>query len=100
MGFAHILFISKKDVQELIIREIQASSSNPPCCQGTAINDPIVSGYILDKAADTIAQQNGGTAIIYTPSRCWKWDGIVGPNGINAAVLKPCNIIVVVFHYV
>lgn len=40
-----------------ILREIRASSSNPPCCQGTAINDPIVSGYLLDEAANQIAQQ-------------------------------------------
>jgi len=74
-----------------IIREIRASSSNPPCCQGTAINDPIVSGYILDEAANQIAQQNGGTAIIYTPSRCWQWYGHLGPGPLHQAVLIPCG---------
>lgn len=73
-----------------IIREIRASSSNLPCCQGTAINNPIVSGYILDEAANRIAQQNGGTATIYTPSICWKWEGYLGPDPLHNAVLEPC----------
>jgi hypothetical protein len=74
-----------------LIDSIRASSSNPSCCQGTAINDPIVSGFILDKAADTIAQQNGGIVIIYTSSRCWKWEGQLGPGPLHQAVLVPCG---------
>lgn len=77
-----------------IIKEIRASSSNPPCCLGTAINDPIVSGYILDEAANQIVQQNGGTATIYTPSRCWQWEGYLGPDPLHNAVLVPCSNVV------
>ena len=61
-----------------LIDKIQASPSNLPCCQGTAVNNPIVSGMILDEGANQIAQANGGTVTIYTPSRllamdryCW-----------------------------
>jgi len=66
-------------------------NSHSSCCSGTAINDPIVSGYILDDAANQIAQQNGGTAIIYTPSICWKWEGNLGPDPLHNAVLIPCG---------
>ena len=28
--------------------------------------------------------------VIYTPSRCWKWEGNLGPDPLHNAVLKPC----------
>ncbi len=69
-----------------IIDSIHAKSTNPPCCQGTATNDPIVSGFILQEAARLI--NPGG---VYTPSRCWKWFGILGPHGVHNAVFVPCD---------
>ncbi len=75
----------------ILIESIESSASNPVCCQGTAINDPMVSGYILDEAANQIALVVGGTLTIYTPSKCWKWEGHLGPNGIHTAVLVTCS---------
>ena len=74
-----------------LIKRIVADNSNPPCCQGTAINDPIVSGYILDAAADTIAAGTIDSIWIYTPSRCWQWEGFLGPGPLHSAVLEPCG---------
>lgn len=74
---------------KFLISKIEASPSNLPCCQGTAVNNPIVSGMILDEAANQIA--NEATVTIYTPSRCWQWIGTVGPDGIHHAVMEPCG---------
>ena len=84
-----------------LIKRIVADNSNPTCCQGTAINDPMVSGYILDEAANQIAQQVGGTITIYTPSKCWQWAGFLGPGPLHNAVLIPCGTAIscCIFHY-
>ncbi len=77
----------------ILIDSIVASPSNPECCQGTAINDPIVSGYILEEAAKQAAESGVGiTRSVYTPSKCYKWVGTLGPVPIHRAVLVPCDI--------
>lgn len=71
------------------IDNIEATSTNPSCCQATATNDPIVSGYILEEAARLISL-TGTSGRVYLPSKCWKWVGTVGPSGIHDAVLESC----------
>ena len=86
-------FISGTSV--FLINSISADPNNPTCCQGTAVNDPIVSGYILDEAARLISLTGTGSPDnkykIYTPSRCWEWEGMLGPEGIHTAVLVTCG---------
>lgn len=91
----------QSDPGKFMIDSIKALNNNPPCCQGTAINDPMVSGYILDEAANQIAQQVGGTITIYTPSKCWQWAGFLGPGPLHNAVLIPCGTAIscCIFHY-
>jgi hypothetical protein len=82
-------------VSTFLINSISADPNNPTCCQGTAVNDPIVSGYILDEAARLISLTGTGAPDnqynVYTPSRCWAWEGMLGPEGIHTAVLVPCG---------
>ncbi len=81
------------NVSIFLIDSIQADGNNDPCCQGTATNDPMVAGYILDEAGRLISLTGIGsdTINVYTPSRCWKWEGTLGPFGIHDAVLVPCD---------
>lgn len=84
--------ISGKSV--FLIDSIQAITSNPTCCQGTAVNDPIVSGFILIEAGRVISLTGVGSSpfSVFTPSRCWKWVGTLGPSGTHNAVFLPCDV--------
>jgi len=74
----------------ILIDYISADATNAPCCFGTAANDPIVSGFILDAAGQAI-RNNHQSLDIYTPSNCWRWKGTLGPGGIHSAVLLKCE---------
>ncbi len=76
-----------------LVDSIRAYPDNDPCCQGTATNDPMITGYILESAARIVSAHGYGddTVSVYTPSRCWKWVGTLGPFGIHDAVLVPCS---------
>ena len=82
-------------VSFFLINSIAADITNPPCCFGTAQNDPIISGYILEEAARLISLTGTGSPnnrySIYTPSRCWRWEGLLGPYPIHDAVFVPCG---------
>ncbi len=82
-----------ENVSTFLIDSVAASPYNDPCCQGTATNDPMVAGYILDEAGRLISLTGIGsdTINVYTPSRCWKWEGTLGPSGIHNAVLVTCD---------
>jgi hypothetical protein len=80
-------------ISTFLIDSVLAHNTNLECCQGTATNNPVVSGYILDEAGLQISLTGVGadSFSVYTPSRCWKWEGTLGPYGIHNAVLVYCD---------
>jgi len=76
-----------------LIDSIGGHSTNHPCCQGTAVNDPIVSGFILTEAGRLISLTGIGSSpfSVFTPSKCRKWVGTLGPVPVHNAVLVPCD---------
>jgi hypothetical protein len=75
-----------------IIESVESYSSNDPCCIAAAINSPMVSGWLLDEAAQQIAKDLGnGIHNIYKPSRCWTWNIISGGPQGYIDVLEPCS---------
>ncbi|GEM_PF-2632959 len=80
-----------------IIDSIEADAGNAECCFGTAQNDPILSGFILTTAAELISLTGTGSPnnqySIFTPSRCWMWEGPLGPYPLHKAVFVPCGTI-------
>ena len=76
------------------IDSIRADNNNPQCCIATAATDPAIQQKIIQQAAIQLSLQGyvnpNDQYSVYTSSRCWQWDGIVGPEGWHNAVFRPC----------